>query len=269
MPDFIHGPHTLHYEDQGHGSTVVLLHSSGMSHRQWRAQARLLSARARVLCPDLLGAGDSSPAPEHGTLQTDVAVLGAWLTSLASNIAVAGHSYGGLVALHLAHAHPERILRLAVYEPVAFGVLLHGGSAPPELVTQARLLAQAPDGGSAAWLQRFVDYWQGEGAWAALSAEGKAMMVAGGPAAFFEVRSALQDDVTPGLVSGIKADTLIIAGTRSPTSEHDVCRALVAGMPKARLHHVEGAGHMGPLTHAVEVGDLLQEHLLAQEQRSA
>ena len=44
---------------EGEGPLVVLLHSGGMSGRQWRRLAGLLSASYRVVTPDFLGSGDN------------------------------------------------------------------------------------------------------------------------------------------------------------------------------------------------------------------
>ncbi|HEY3035528.1 MAG TPA: hypothetical protein VGJ54_12865, partial [Streptosporangiaceae bacterium] len=44
-------------------ASVVCLHASASSGRQWQALGRRLAGRYRVLSPDLYGAGDSPPWP--------------------------------------------------------------------------------------------------------------------------------------------------------------------------------------------------------------
>lgn len=54
----------LSVEERGAGSPVLLVHSSGMSSRQWRTLAEELAPSHRVLLPDLSGIGRNPPWPE-------------------------------------------------------------------------------------------------------------------------------------------------------------------------------------------------------------
>jgi pimeloyl-ACP methyl ester carboxylesterase len=262
MATFESGGRTLHFSDDGTGPTVVLLHSSGMSHRQWRGHARALSAHARVLCPDLLGNGGSSALPVPFSVEDDAALVGAWVRTLGPDVRVGGHSYGGLVALHVARQQADRVTRLALYEPVAFGVLRGLSELRADFWAQMQTLTASPTGGDEAWLHRFVDYWQGPGAWAALSDSGRAMMLAGGQTAYHEVQTTAHRSVTADEVRAVNADTLVLCGSATQEDERVVVQRLVSLMPRARLQWVEGAGHMGPLTHGPLVGEALGRHLL-------
>src|SRR5208282_3637476 len=116
----------LHVEDSGAGAPVVLLHSSGMSGRQWRRLAKSLVSRGlRAVVPDLAGHGESPawPEPTPFTYRFDVERVSRLLESLESPAHVIGHSYGGLIALLASLASPSRVRSLALYDPVAFGVL--------------------------------------------------------------------------------------------------------------------------------------------------
>ena len=44
-------------------AVAFLLHSGGMSSRQWRKLAELLSRKRSVRAPDFLGSGDNEPWP--------------------------------------------------------------------------------------------------------------------------------------------------------------------------------------------------------------
>ena len=57
--------------DEGHGPPVVLIHSSGMSSRQWRKLVDHLSASHRVVAPDLLGSGANPPWTDDPAFQID------------------------------------------------------------------------------------------------------------------------------------------------------------------------------------------------------
>ena len=53
------------YRETGTGPAIVLLHSLGLSHREWEPIVAALSARFRVVVPDLPLHGDSEDRPRH------------------------------------------------------------------------------------------------------------------------------------------------------------------------------------------------------------
>ena len=120
-----HGSLVVSGVDEGQGSPVVLLHSGGLSSRQWGRLTARLRDEYRVVAPDLLGYGTTGgfdPAAPFSLTDEEELVL-ALLDSLPGRVALVGHSYGGLLALMVARRRPEKVSALVVYEPVAFGVL--------------------------------------------------------------------------------------------------------------------------------------------------
>jgi pimeloyl-ACP methyl ester carboxylesterase len=90
----------IEYYDVGAGPTVVLIHGLGSSAKgDWGACISRLSARHRVLAPDLLGFGGSAkPVIEYG-IQTWVDFLGEFLrVEDVKGFSLAGESLGGWVA---------------------------------------------------------------------------------------------------------------------------------------------------------------------------
>lgn len=89
------------YRETGTGPALVLLHSLGLSHREWEPIVAPLSARFRVLLPDLPLHGDSEDRPRH-PYSPD------WLADVISGFCreaggprcmVAGHDIGAELAL--------------------------------------------------------------------------------------------------------------------------------------------------------------------------
>ncbi|MGW7569319.1 alpha/beta fold hydrolase [Streptomyces tendae] len=95
---------------------VLLLHGYPADHRSWRHQVPPLSARYRVITPDLLGWG-ASDRPLHLSFDydTEVARLGRLLDALElDSVNLVGHDYGGFLALGFTQNHPGRVRRLAL-----------------------------------------------------------------------------------------------------------------------------------------------------------
>jgi pimeloyl-ACP methyl ester carboxylesterase len=93
----------------------VLLHGVPETSSAWRAIAPALADGRRVLCPDLPGLGGSAyTGPFDVASVTDqlMALLDAELPG--QRIDLAGHDWGGSVALAMAGAHPERFRSLCV-----------------------------------------------------------------------------------------------------------------------------------------------------------
>jgi len=89
------------YRETGTGRGLVLLHSLGLSHREWEPVVEPLSARFRVILPDLPLHGDSEDRPRHPyTAQW----LGEVLSGFCAEVVgprplIAGHDFGAELAL--------------------------------------------------------------------------------------------------------------------------------------------------------------------------
>lgn len=106
---------------EGDGPPVVVLHGALADHRACRSFIAGLSARHRVITPDLRGSGRSwSGAPlDFDTLADDLAAL---LDRLGEDrVVMAGLSSGSGVALRFALRHPERTAGLVLVAPIYGG----------------------------------------------------------------------------------------------------------------------------------------------------
>jgi pimeloyl-ACP methyl ester carboxylesterase len=103
------------------GRTALLLHGKNFSAAYWAPTIRALAAAGfRVIAPDQIGFGKSTK-PEH--YQFSFAQLAAntrdLLDTLAvKDVAVVGHSMGGMLAVRFTLMYPERVSRLALVNPI-------------------------------------------------------------------------------------------------------------------------------------------------------
>ena len=102
----------------GEGRPVLLLHGLGGAARNWERIARELTARHRVVAPDLPGHGGSEPLARGAGLEAFVECLDALLSGLrAAPALVAGHSFGAQLGLALAARRPELVRGLLTVSP--------------------------------------------------------------------------------------------------------------------------------------------------------
>jgi pimeloyl-ACP methyl ester carboxylesterase len=89
------------YRETGTGPPLVLLHSLGLSHREWEPIVDSLSARFRVLLPDLPLHGDSEDRPRHPYSPDWLAdvISGFCREAAGPRSTVAGHDLGAELAL--------------------------------------------------------------------------------------------------------------------------------------------------------------------------
>jgi pimeloyl-ACP methyl ester carboxylesterase len=257
----------LHVEDAGEGTPVVLLHSSGMSGDQWRRTTRaLIEGGRRTIVPDLLGSGRSTPWPEGKPFgfELDVEVAGRLLQRIGRPVHLVGHSYGGHVALRAATLAPERVLSLALYDPVAFGVLDREADRDA-FAEMSRLDAAfgSTEAERAAWLSSFVEYWGGPEAWSRLREPARAEMARVGWVVCSGARSLLADRTGIDAYRSLTTRALLVTGERSPIAARRIVARLGGAIAGAHVHDLAGAGHMGPLTHLEAWNQLLVAHLAA------
>lgn len=263
-PPRVTAPEPLRALDVGAGDPVVLLHSSGMSSRQWRRLADAIAPTHRVIAPDLLGSGQNPPWPDGAPFHfdDDLAAIERLLAGVPGRLHLVGHSYGGLLALKLAQRDPARVRSLAAYDPVAWGVLYASGD-PEGLADAARAvgLRDEEGGGSEAWFERFVDFWSGEGAWRALAEPARQGFLRVGRKVFQEVRTLIDDRTPASAYAAVAAPALFLTGELTPLAERRVVALLAAALPAGTSVEVAGAGHMGPLTHGDAVNERIAAHV--------
>ncbi|MET9296394.1 alpha/beta fold hydrolase [Streptomyces sp. NPDC003077] len=105
----------MYYQTYGEGRPLVLLHGGLLTIESFGGLIPALAARRQVIAVELQGHGrtadiDRTPSPEH--FADDVAALLDHLGIARAD--VFGYSLGGLVALQLAIARPERVDRLVL-----------------------------------------------------------------------------------------------------------------------------------------------------------
>lgn len=126
----------VHVERAGDkGSPVLLIHGFGSSTWAWRLIQPALANEHRTLAIDLWGFGlsDRPTATEHYTRGGQVELVLDVMAELGYEQAhIVAHSYGGAIAMALAHDHPEKVLSLTLL-----------ASAPPEYPIERRKLFAA------------------------------------------------------------------------------------------------------------------------------
>lgn len=115
--DFEASATRLRYCDFGTGLVLILLHGMACSWQWWLECLPALGKTFRVIAVDLPGFGNSQPLSEPAELAAYADVVGELADELAlGEVAVAGHSMGGLVALALTQRRPDLVSQLVLVD---------------------------------------------------------------------------------------------------------------------------------------------------------
>jgi pimeloyl-ACP methyl ester carboxylesterase len=155
---------SLHLEDSGTGTPVLLLHGWPDSAHVWRNQIPFLTGHGfRAIAPDLRGFGRSSRPLEvtDYALSKSVGDVTGLLDALGvESVHLVGHDWGAAVAWITAMSHPERVQKLVVvsvgHPSVPWSLRQHE-MAWYELFFQFEGIAEATlSDDDWAWLRRFL-----------------------------------------------------------------------------------------------------------------
>lgn len=252
-----------YYRASGEGPGVVCFHSNAATGAQWRSLTERLAPTHRVYAPDSYGAGKSPAwtADRFITLADEVDLVEPVLEEAGPGLTLVGHSYGGAIALMAALRHRDRLRALVLYEPTLFA-LVDAQTPPPNgadgiknAVHEAIGALDAGDRDAAA--RHFIDFWMGEGAWAA-TPDSRKPAIADSLMGVRGWAHALVEEPTP-LESFRRLDipVLYMTGAESPEPAHAVARVLAPALPHAEIVEFPGLGHMAPITHAERVNEAI------------
>lgn len=246
----------------GTGAPVLLLHGSASAAVMWIPVIDALKSRFRVVAPDLIGYGrtDSWPDGRGFVVDDELRLVEPLLPQAPAGVHVVGHSFGGVVALHLALAGRVPIRSLTLIEPVAFFLLPHAGAHAAWLEIEAlgqTYAARVAAGETQTALRGFIDYWAGGGAWDAMDESLRAQIGRSAQKIVLDFEVTFTD---PGMevLRTLTCPVRLISGGRSRIPTQRVSAFLAEQIPGATLQVVDDAGHLLPVTHA----DMLRAYLL-------
>ena len=151
----VHGLRLAYREYAGEGRPLVLLHGVASNARIWLPVAPLLTPRFRVLAVDQRGHGQSDKPSSGYDFPSVVEDVREFVEALELELpVVAGHSWGGNVALEYAARHPEQVAGLVLVDGGFMEISARPGMtweraerelAPPDLthLTPAQLIEGA------------------------------------------------------------------------------------------------------------------------------
>ena len=156
--------------------------------------------------------------------------------------------------LRLAMQQPERLLSLVLIEPVAFHLLREEAPSPAnrdlfgEVMEVAALVSGAAASGDYRHaMARFVDYWNGEGAWLRAKPELQAALARHTPKVALDFWAAMTESTPRAAYERIAVPTLILSRRALPAADPAHRRAAggkPAGQPPA--DHRRGGPHAPP-----------------------
>ena len=237
----------VHYRDEGDGPPLLLLHGLTANLLDWQGWAERLRDRHRVIRLDLPGHGLTGPDPRQRYAWPETAALAlAFLDHLGIRRAsVAGSSYGGAIAWHLAAQAPERVDRLILLAPIGYPM----PGRPPLPIRLLRHPLAGPVIARLTYRRAFLDslrYAFGDPARlddAAAERQFALFRRAGNRDA---LRATLRTGPVPDprpLLARVRAPTLLLWGTADRITPPALAHRFAADLPNARVAQVEGAGH--------------------------
>lgn len=252
---------SLHFDESGAGTPVLLLHGLGSSGRDWEFVVPGLAAHHRVVVPDVRGHGRSDkPAGAYGVplFARDIAAFCDRL-GLAS-VHVVGLSMGGMIGFQLAVDRPELVRSLTIVNSgpdmvprtmkiklaLAMRVLMLKYLGPKRL---ARVLAPKlfPKPEQAELRQRFED-----------------AVNANDPDAYLRATQGLIGWSVLDRLEEISCPVLVLASDRDYTPL-SAKKAYVDLLGNARLQVVTDSGHASPLDQPGQIIEAVKGFLLEAE----
>lgn len=247
----------------GEGPTVLLLHGFLFSRAMWAPQLAVLAdAGLRGVAVDLLGFGDTAPAPPGGEIPLHhhaEAALDVLDALGAEGFAAVGYSMGGQVALELADLAGPRLERLLLSDTFA-------GRDTPEVRAARRALADRLEAeGTVRYGEEFLPAVLGPtsvATRAGVCASARAMIAAAPPAgaaAALRGRAGRRD--LTAVAGGFGGAARVVVGAEDVFDAGVLGAGLAAALGTVDLHVLPGTGH-SPSLETPELFDPLLLDLL-------
>jgi pimeloyl-ACP methyl ester carboxylesterase len=246
------GLYALEHEPYDEGAPIVVLVHGAMDRSAAFGRVVQLLSDLHVVVYDRRGYARSARAePVAASLDDHAEDLLAILDGRTATIV--GHSYGGAVAMLVAHRQPDVVRAIGVFEaPVPWMSWW-----PAEAAGSTAGQIMAANGGPGEAAELFVRGQLGDRAWDDLPPQTQAERRAEGGALLSDLRSL--SDVDPPLFDPAElASPMIVGRGGASLGYHRVAAERLAGTAGAELVDIEGAGHAAHTTHPDQFARLVR-----------
>ncbi|MBV9608129.1 MAG: alpha/beta fold hydrolase [Acidobacteria bacterium] len=250
----------IYYEVRDDGPPVVLLHPFPAHHAVWLPAAELLSARYRLLLPDLRGHGDSTPGAGPALMEKHAADMERLCDHAGVGRAVfAGVSIGGYVLFKFWRRFRQRVHALILCDTRA--------SADADEARSNRLKAadDVEQRGPIPFVDSMIPKLMGESTRTNrpdLVERARKMMLQMSVAGIAAVQRgmAARPDSTP-ILSSIAVPTLILVGKEDILTPVSNAEEMHRAIPASRLEVIPGGGHYAVFEQHEAAGKVVREFL--------
>lgn len=250
---------TVKIIEVGAGEPVVFLHSAVGSAGEWKPAFAHWPSGHRLIAVEAYRGGSGPASAGARTLDHYVDQVVAVAEYVGAPLHLVGFSWGGATALRMATTAPHLLASVSVIEPEAYSLLPgeHPAAYARICAMRDRVRGLVGDGRWEEALAVFIDFYNGEGAFARWQPERRVRFVAEQ-----RTRGDLWDvlfdaPLTPASLAGISLPVQVVEGTATSSVDHAICDVVARHVPGAVHTLIEGAGHMMPLTHAPQLTEAL------------
>lgn len=241
----------INYRDQGSGEPVIFLHAFPLNQTMWDEQMAALSHHCRTITLDLRGFGGSDVTEAPATMEQMAADVRGLMSALdVERATLVGLSMGGYVALAFYREYPDAVRALALADTRA--------SADTHAARERRLQSaeKAEHEGAAAIADDMVPLLLGQTTQRTrpdIAARVRAMIEGNSPQGISAAQRgmAVRRDSTY-ILAAIDFPTLVIVGAEDQLTPVAEAESLRDGIRGARLHVIEGAGHLSNIERPAE-----------------
>lgn len=236
----------------GDAVPIVFLHGVGSDKSVWAPQLAHFGATRRAVAFDYLGYGESDPA-DAGTTRDDyaAAILGAMDALGIDRAHVCGLSLGGVIAIALYTAAPQRCASLILAD--TFAVHPEGRGIYERSVAASADMRALAEGRADALLAQPAD--------ATVRSEVIETMAKIDPAAFRIGAEAVWLADQRESAAAIRVPALVICGTEDRVTPPALSQELAHLIPGARYEAIERAGHLTNLERPDEFNALVRDFI--------
>jgi pimeloyl-ACP methyl ester carboxylesterase len=230
----------LFFQEQGEGTSILLIHGFCETHEIWNGFNKKLSRYGRVISIDLPGFGMSPLAAGPVSIDLIAGIILAWLKERKIEAPVLiGHSLGGYVALAMAEIDPAFCKKLVLFHSSAYA------DTDEKRANRNKVIEFVGKNGVEPFIQTFVPTLFYDKEHPRMDEVRK--ICNGTPTnTLIEYTKAMRDRPSrEGLLRNFCNPILILAGDKDEIIPLDISEKMASLNPKITIFHLSNTGHMG------------------------